>query len=110
MLPPATQAGRIAAMVGRHERLPPHVHRNVRPRPKKPVLGQNAIVVHSLAKQAAKDRSLGPWSVPQYLVRDVIGLVEPLRRQVLALPEAVCSLPDKGTTGPTCIAYAARRS
>ncbi len=58
--------------------------------------------MHSLQKHPPKDRSLGPWPMPQYLVRDVIGLVEPLRRQVPALREAVCSLPDKGTAGPTC--------
>ena len=56
-------------------------------------------------KTAVSARRSVPWS----LVRDVIGLVEHLRRQVPALREAGCSSRGKGTA-QVAIGYAARRS
>ena len=52
----------------------------------------------SRPKTAVSARRSVPWS----LVREVIGLVEPLRRQATALREAGRSFRSKGTAGPTC--------
>ena len=67
-----------------------------------PVLRQNAILVYSLQKQLPKDSRLGQslWVLSR--VRDVIGLVEPLRRQAPALRKAGCSSRGRGMTGPCC--------
>ena len=73
----------------------------------KAVLRQKAIVAHSdQGKPVVSARRPVAWS----LFPDVIGLVEPLRREVPVWREAGCSSRCEETEGPRCVGHAARRS